>query len=172
MRSSPGPRLVKPSPERPILCGWRGCTHAVLHGYIRCADHVLVIEGRPAARPVRSPVYNPKRVATCRMRPQVRAIAEAVAAEFGGVALEEIVSEWRLRTVSRARQAAMFVVRMNTKMSFKEIAREFRKDNKAPFFAVRAVTKRLEQGDPETRRAVDAGTFAAVNWSEVGKAAE
>lgn len=68
----------------------------------------------------------------------IRAIQEAVSAEFG-IPLLEMTSDRRARVVARPRQVAMYLSRELTPKSMPHIGRAFRKDHTTLIWACRRI---------------------------------
>lgn len=176
MRSSPGPRLGQAPLEPPKVCGWKNCTREALPGQLRCSECALVIE-RP--KPAAPPRVRRQKVTPRNMRPQVRAITEAVSNAYGGIPLDEVRGRASEKSVTLVRMVSMYAIRHCTSMSYPEIGTEFCRDNTTALSAVRRVAGMVANQDAQVLYAVGAGITAGKRWaervlneSEVGKAAE
>lgn len=95
------------------------------------------------------------------MIPKVADIKAAVCQEYNISALD-LMSHRIGRSVARPRQVAMYLARTLTAMSLPEIGRQFDRDHTTVLFAVRTVT-RIMQEDPRFAATV---TALRLRWED------
>jgi hypothetical protein len=137
-------------------------------------DAILRAKGYPVASsvPTEPPIFEVREVKRGRPRgpaPKVRKrnrkigrIKSALAAHFG-LTVADFKSQSRAWDVSRRRQVAIFLSRKTTSASLNDIGFHFgHRHHTTILHAVREVTKRAGNGDPETIAALHAAYQAGI----------